>query len=71
MRRVGIVSDTHDWVHPRLLETLDGADLIFHAGDVGSRSVIDALESIAPVVAVRGNNDEGGECRDLPVLVSG
>lgn len=71
VRRVGAVSDTHDWVHPRLLETLDGVDLILHGGDVCSRAVIDALESVAPVVAVRGNNDEGGECGDLPVQVSG
>ncbi|MEM1042301.1 MAG: metallophosphoesterase family protein [Bacteroidota bacterium] len=54
---LGIVSDTHGWLHPALPEMLAGADLILHAGDVGTPEVLDALEAVAPVRAVYGNID--------------
>lgn len=54
---VGIISDTHGLMRPEALKALAGADLILHAGDIGRTEVIDALRAIAPVVAVRGNND--------------
>jgi hypothetical protein len=54
---VGIISDTHGLMRPEALRALAGADLILHAGDIGRPEVIDALRAIAPVVAVRGNND--------------
>ena len=41
------------------MEALAGVDMILHAGDVGSPAVLDTLREIAPVVAVRGNNDKG------------
>jgi putative phosphoesterase len=59
MPRIGVISDTHGLVRPQALRALAGADLIVHAGDVGSAEVLDALRAIAPVVAVRGNNDRG------------
>ncbi|WP_022836360.1 metallophosphoesterase family protein [Salisaeta longa] len=54
---LGIVSDTHGYLHPALLDDLAGVDHIFHAGDIGDLSILDALETIAPVTAVFGNVD--------------
>jgi len=55
--RVGVVSDTHGFFDPRLKDLLAGVDVILHGGDVGSEEVLDALNRIAPVRAVRGNVD--------------
>ena len=60
MPRIGVISDTHGLVRPEALRALAGADLIVHAGDVGGPEVLDALRAVAPLVAVRGNNDRGG-----------
>ena len=57
MTVLGIVSDTHGWVHPHLAAELDGVDLILHAGDVGPPEVLEPLEAVAPVVGVYGNID--------------
>ncbi len=54
---VGILSDTHGYLHPSLPETLTDVDLILHAGDIGSPEVLEALESVAPTRAVWGNID--------------
>lgn len=54
---VGVVSDTHGLLRPELVEAFEGVDLIVHAGDVGNEAVLEGLEAIAPVVAVRGNMD--------------
>ena len=59
MKIVGVISDTHGLLRPEALETLEGVDLIVHAGDVGSPQVVDALRKLAPVVAIRGNVDRG------------
>jgi uncharacterized protein len=64
--KLGVVSDTHGYVDPRLLEAFAGVDAILHAGDVGSPPVLDALATIAPVHAVCGNNDEPLGCLGLP-----
>jgi hypothetical protein len=63
--RIGVVSDTHGLVRPALLEALAGVEMIVHAGDVGSRDVLDKLRPVAPLVAVRGNMDEGPWAREL------
>jgi putative phosphoesterase len=65
-RQVGLVSDTHGLVRPEALAALAGVELILHAGDVGDPAVIEQLRSIAPVVAVRGNNDRGPWAEALP-----
>jgi putative phosphoesterase len=54
---LGILSDTHGYFHPDLLDVLDGVDRILHAGDIGDLSILDALEPVAPVTAVFGNVD--------------
>ena len=59
MARVGVISDTHGLLRPEALRALAGADLIVHAGDVGDPRVLEGLRAVAPVVAVRGNNDRG------------
>jgi uncharacterized protein len=64
--RLGIVADTHSRPHPALLEQLRARqpDAILHAGDIGDLEVLDALATVAPVHAVRGNIDV--RARDLP-----
>jgi uncharacterized protein len=54
---VGILSDTHGYVHPNLFKYCKDVDIILHAGDVGTIDVIDSLESMAEVKAVWGNVD--------------
>lgn len=63
--RIGVISDTHGLVRPEAVRVLRGSALILHAGDVGAPEVLDALRAIAPVVAVRGNNDRGAWARKL------
>ncbi|MGG1946984.1 metallophosphoesterase family protein [Trinickia sp. NRRL B-1857] len=62
---IGLISDTHDLVRPQALTWLAGVDAIVHAGDICSPSVLDALAQIAPVTAVRGNNDRGAWAETL------
>ena len=64
--RVGVISDTHGLVRLEALEALAGAELIVHAGDIGGAEVLEALARIAPVRAVRGNNDHGAWASRLP-----
>ena len=54
---VGVISDTHGLLRPEAVVALQGVERIVHAGDIGSPDVLTALERIAPVAAVRGNND--------------
>ena len=54
---VGLIADTHGLIREAALRALDGVDVILHAGDVGRRSVLDALAALAPVHAVFGNVD--------------
>lgn len=55
--RLGVISDTHGRIHPRVAEVFQGVDAILHAGDIGSEEVLLNLEKIAPVTAVAGNID--------------
>ncbi|HSR13573.1 MAG TPA: metallophosphoesterase family protein [Thermodesulfobacteriota bacterium] len=56
-QRIGVISDTHGLVRPEALDAFRGVELILHAGDVGDREVIEKLQAVAPVRAVRGNVD--------------
>jgi hypothetical protein len=64
--KVGLISDTHGLLRPEALEALRGCDRIVHAGDIGDAAILDALAGIAPVTAVRGNNDTGPWAREIP-----
>lgn len=57
MTTIGIVSDTHGYFHPKLVDDFDGVDCILHAGDVGDLGILDGLDAVAPVTAVWGNVD--------------
>lgn len=64
--KIGVISDTHGRLRPEVAEHLRGCDYILHAGDVDRQEILDRLEDIAPVCAVRGNNDWGYWARKLP-----
>jgi len=61
-----VISDTHGLVRPEALAALAGVERIVHAGDIGAPDVLDALGRIAPVTAVRGNNDRERWAADIP-----
>jgi putative phosphoesterase len=63
---IGIISDTHGLLRDEALEALRGSGLIIHAGDIGGPEILQALEDLAPVVAVRGNTDHGPWSDSLP-----
>jgi uncharacterized protein len=63
---LGVISDTHGLVRPEALAALAGVERIVHAGDIGAAEVLAALERVAPVTAVRGNNDRGAWARTIP-----
>jgi len=57
MTRVGVISDTHGLLRPEALAFLRARDFIVHAGDIGGPEVLTELRRLAPLTAVRGNND--------------
>ena len=63
---VGVISDTHGLLRPEVREAFAKVRLILHAGDIGNSEVLNELISIAPVIAVRGNNDKGAWARAIP-----
>jgi putative phosphoesterase len=65
LQRVAVISDTHDRWLPEAVELVRGSDLILHVGDVCAPGVLAAIAGVAPVVAVRGNND--AELDELPM----
>lgn len=62
MTRIGVLSDTHAWLDPRVFEHFKDVDEIWHAGDIGSYEVLQALREFKPTRAVYGNMD-GGDVR--------
>jgi putative phosphoesterase len=66
VRTIGVISDTHGLLRSEAEAALAGSDLIVHAGDIGGPAVLDKLREIAPVVAVRGNNDRDPWATALP-----
>ena len=67
--RIGLISDTHGLIRPEALSALRGVELIVHAGDIGKPEVLEALRAIAPVAAIKGNNDTGPWARHIPEIV--
>ncbi|MBN8885339.1 MAG: metallophosphoesterase family protein [Rudaea sp.] len=66
MLRIGLISDTHGLLRPEALAFLRGSDHIVHAGDIGNQDILQKLSAIAPVTAVRGNNDKDEWARTIP-----
>lgn len=64
--RLGVISDTHGLLRPEVLDKLAGCDYILHAGDFDRPEILEALQDVAPVLGVRGNNDWGGWASRLP-----
>ena len=67
---IGVISDTHGLVRPEALAALKGVELIIHGGDIGKLEVIQSLCSIAPVYAIRGNNDRDAWAKELPDILN-
>jgi putative phosphoesterase len=64
--RIGLISDTHGLLRPQAMDALAGVDGIIHAGDIGNAAVLESLASIAPLAAIRGNNDTGEWAAAIP-----
>lgn len=64
--RVGLISDTHGLLRPEALHALAGVQAIIHGGDIGGPDVLERLAALAPLHAVRGNNDREPWARELP-----
>ena len=64
--RIGLISDTHGLLRDEALAALRGSDRIVHAGDIVDPRILDTLAQIAPLTAVRGNNDQGEWAQRLP-----
>lgn len=69
MHRIGIISDTHGLLRQEVMETLQGCEVILHGGDVNCQEILETLSEIAPVYAVRGNNDKAW-AKQLPISLS-
>lgn len=69
--KIGVISDTHDFLDPRVKELFAGVDHILHAGDVGTVWITFELEQIAPVTAVLGNTDMGLRLKETEVIELG
>ncbi|MCW7538675.1 metallophosphatase family protein [Aquabacterium sp. A7-Y] len=66
MTRIGLISDTHGLLRPETLAALQGCSHIVHGGDIGHAGILEQLARLAPVTAVRGNNDHGPWAEALP-----
>jgi putative phosphoesterase len=67
--KIGLIADTHGLMRPEALAALKGSDIIIHAGDIGKAEVIEALKTVAPVIAIRGNNDRDSWAKQIPDLL--
>ena len=66
--KIGVISDTHDFLDPRVKELFAGVDHILHAGDIGTVWITFQLEQIAPVTAVLGNTDLGLDFKETEIV---
>lgn len=81
MKKIGLISDTHGSLDPKIFDYLKEVDEIWHAGDIGSLEVIDELRKFKPLRAVYGNIDDHRirreapefnrfQCEDVEVLIT-
>ena len=66
--KIGVISDTHGFLDPKVFELFAGVEHILHAGDIGFASIILELETIAPVTAVYGNTDTALPFKETEVV---
>lgn len=66
---IGVISDTHGLMRPEALAALKGVELIIHGGDIGKVEVLQSLSAIAPLYAIRGNNDRAPWAKKLPDIL--
>jgi putative phosphoesterase len=66
--KIGVISDTHNFLDPKIHELFAGVGHILHAGDIGNSTIIYELEEIAPVTAVYGNTDMNLPFRETEVI---
>jgi putative phosphoesterase len=64
--KIGLLSDTHGWIHPKLFDLFKGVDEIWHAGDIGNIETADLLSDFKPLRAVYGNIDDSIVRRTFP-----
>lgn len=57
MKRIALLSDTHNYLDPKIFKYFDSCDQIWHAGDIGTIAIADELAKIKPLIAVYGNID--------------
>ena len=67
MKTIGLIADTHGLLRPEAVRALAGVSHIIHAGDIGGPEILEELRKIAPVCAVRGNNDKGPWAAAIPL----
>lgn len=67
--KIGVISDTHNVLHPKISREFRGVDVILHAGDIVQPMILDELRTVAPVTAVCGNCDVSEWGYDLPASV--
>lgn len=68
--KIGFISDTHGLLRDEVKGNLQGCDYIFHGGDIGDKIILDQLQHMGRVYAVRGNNDRGAWAKTLPLDLS-
>lgn len=68
MKKIGLLSDTHGDLDPKIFHYFKDVDEIWHAGDVGTISVIDQLRQFKPLRGVYGNIDSTEIRRELPLF---
>jgi hypothetical protein len=66
--KIGVISDTHGFLDPRVATLFAGVDHILHAGDIGNPMIELELKFIAPITVVLGNNDQGLAFKDTEVV---
>lgn len=65
MKYIAILSDTHGLLRPEVMDYLESADVILHAGDINTQTIVDTLCACAKTYIIRGNNDKEW-AEDLP-----
>lgn len=68
-KSIGLISDTHGLLRPEAVRALLGVERIIHAGDIGGAEILEGLRGVAPVDAVRGNNDKGRWAAKIPLTL--